>query len=53
MPMLLAFRVEGKDTMFFFPLWRGWVWDRLTMTDVRWIARRFQQALNREKGGRP
>ncbi len=52
-PMLLAFRVKGGDTTFFFPLWRGWVWDRLTMKDVRWIARRFQQALNREKGGRP
>lgn len=52
-PMLLAFRAEKGDTTFFFPLWRGWVWDRLTMKDVRWIARRFQEALDREKGGQP
>ncbi len=53
MPLLLAFRVEKGDTTFFFPLWRGWVWDRLTMRDVRWIARRFQEAYLREKGGKP
>ncbi|MCF6192506.1 MAG: hypothetical protein L3J76_05185 [Candidatus Hydrothermae bacterium] len=47
MPTLLAFRTEKGDTTFFFPLWRGWEWDRLTLREVRWVSRRFQEAYNR------